>query len=813
MNEYVLTKGEEYIRAGMYVVPVNAQKEPLVGTWSKDGPRLTLEEFQAKSRSPQAAGLAIITGPISAGLNLLDIDTKNDPQGAIWEEYAALIRDQLPELWDRLAIATTPTKGYHIYYRWSGKEGNKVLARTPATDENGNTTPRAIIETRGYGGYAVVPPGDGREFTQGDLLTAPELTDEERATLIGLAKSLDRMPAPEPVRPTMPRSITGDRPGDDYNRKTDILDLLTARGWTIVRDGSGKVYVKRPGNSTAAHSGNVKDGKLWVWSTSTDLPTDRTLAPFDAYTYWHHNGDYKAAAKELHRQGYGQQFRAPQVVQVDTVQVNGQTPTGDVEIAAPGDKLDTAQVKQVDARTVYIVCADETQPEEVYRILATLETHTTPRVYIVTTDGEQVRPSTYRLGVILDQLPDPLGDQGIDMLLDQVTETAVSIVDPVERSMFVKLVERLETWEEIGVKPGDIRERLAASMKQAEDRAYRAEMAETLEEIAQKIGDQAPLGDIQKSLKKLASYGDTKGMTAGLVLATMEEIQEELDKVKDGIKAGIYQLDKAGLVFRPGTFSLIGARTHNGKTLLLLNLAVWAALHYPDKRFYYVGYEEPAGLLFQRIHRLIAGQGVKGQGDDSQAMQDAKKIAKELIDQGRLNIVQGQPALEALTRDMIDLADRGLDIGGVYVDYVQRIRLAGQYNSLREKNVAISEQLKDLAIAAMTPVIAAAQLNRQAEQGKDGRPQLQHLKESGNLEEDASNVLLLYAKDWDEHHRMKASKMTSEESPDYSEFQIDLQKSRGIPPRIFNVGAWRYCGRVVNTKNDPAGAWKLDNQK
>jgi len=42
------------------------------------------------------------------------------------------------------------------------------------------------------------------------------------------------------------------------------------------------------------------------------------------------------------------------------------------------------------------------------------------------------------------------------------------------------------------------------------------------------------------------------------------------------------------------------------------------------------------------------------------------------------------------------------------------------------------------------PVVAAAQIGRQADQGKAQRPKLSHLRESGNIENDADLALLLW---------------------------------------------------------------------
>jgi len=57
---------------------------------------------------------------------------------------------------------------------------------------------------------------------------------------------------------------------------------------------------------------------------------------------------------------------------------------------------------------------------------------------------------------------------------------------------------------------------------------------------------------------------------------------------------------------------------------------------------------------------------------------------------------------------------------------------------------AISRSLKGLAREMKIPVIAVAQLNRQAEQRDNHKPRMADLRESGSLEQDADVVLLLH---------------------------------------------------------------------
>lgn len=82
-------------------------------------------------------------------------------------------------------------------------------------------------------------------------------------------------------------------------------------------------------------------------------------------------------------------------------------------------------------------------------------------------------------------------------------------------------------------------------------------------------------------------------------------------------------------------------------------------------------------------------------------------------------------------------------IGLVVIDYLQLLEGSGSRS--REQEVsAISRGLKILAKDTGLPIIALAQLNRMAEQREGNRPRMADLRESGALEQDADNVLLVY---------------------------------------------------------------------
>jgi hypothetical protein len=300
------------------ILPVDSKKMP-VGRWKHLAENLPTEQDFQQFNHSRVTGIGVIFGKVSGNAELIDIDCKYDTTGKLFDEFFNLICRHVPELWDRLTIAKTKNRGYHIFYKCPEFSGNAKLANRQTTEEEKKLNPKekvkVLIETRGEGGYALAYPSPGYEFIQGDLSTVPTITPEQRKALFDIAKCFDEMPVPEykPVRedkPSQPLPAGDDlKPGDDYNQKTDyakLIELLESEGWSFVFERGNKIAMKRPG-ATTTYSGYVfKDScSFFCHSSSTEFPHEEKLSPFAVYTFLKHNGDFSAAGKDLAAKGYG----------------------------------------------------------------------------------------------------------------------------------------------------------------------------------------------------------------------------------------------------------------------------------------------------------------------------------------------------------------------------------------------------------------------------------------------------------------------------------------------------------------------------
>ncbi len=285
-----------YLRAGLCVLPaILDEKRPAVGSW-KAYQRCLPSEAQVVQWFAAATACCLLTGSVSGNLELIDFDAG----GALFDQWAALVESQAPGLLSRLVIERSRRGGRHVVYRCvSAICGNLKLAQRQGADNR----PETLIETRGEGGLFLCAPSPGYEILQGDLAAPPVIDESERDILLSAAWSLNECWKVQDASP-MVTAVAG-RPGDDFNDRGDVRELLAKHGWTLARSGDNE-YWRRPGKS-AGSSATLKDRVFYVFSSNAaPFEPQRAYAPFTLYALLEHGGDYAVAAAMLRAKGFGQ---------------------------------------------------------------------------------------------------------------------------------------------------------------------------------------------------------------------------------------------------------------------------------------------------------------------------------------------------------------------------------------------------------------------------------------------------------------------------------------------------------------------------
>ena len=307
-----------YLRAGLCVLPAIAgEKRPALAGWKQYQQRLPTEQ-QVQTWFADGSATCLLTGAVSGNLELIDFDGEAE----LYDRWRAMVATQLPELAERLVVERSQSGGRHVVYRCEDPiPGNRKLAqRTIGVESNDPVmiagkryVPRRVagrfevtitlIETRGEGGLFLCDPTPNYRLEQGSFASLPVLTNAERSILIEAACALTEN-VPPPAR--VPTSLIGEgRPGDDFNERGDVREILERHGWQRVRGGENE-YWRRPGKEQG-WSATLRNNQLFVFSSNAvPFEPDRAYGPFSVYAMLEHGGDFAAAATALRFQGFGQ---------------------------------------------------------------------------------------------------------------------------------------------------------------------------------------------------------------------------------------------------------------------------------------------------------------------------------------------------------------------------------------------------------------------------------------------------------------------------------------------------------------------------
>ena len=250
---------------------------------------------------------------------------------------------------------------------------------------------------------------------------------------------------------------------------------------------------------------------------------------------------------------------------------------------------------------------------------------------------------------------------------------------------------------------------------------------------------------------------------------------------------GYASLDKqlGGGLFKQGLY-IVGARPGMGKTTLGVNLAeVIAKAGRPSL---FISMEMSETQIMSKRISIAGGVGYtilqNGSTTDiaaAVAVQTVRELAKNPVYTLAKRV--SVPEIARAARQVENLAVIFVDYLGL-IECTEEMAEKPRYEQMTE----ISAQLKTLAKRLNLPVVVLSQLNRENTSAKDKRPQLQNLRDSGAIEQDADAVILLHREDY-----YKDKGADEYEKPEYETIELIVAKNRHGETGTVKM---TWCGRT-----------------
>ena len=249
-------------------------------------------------------------------------------------------------------------------------------------------------------------------------------------------------------------------------------------------------------------------------------------------------------------------------------------------------------------------------------------------------------------------------------------------------------------------------------------------------------GTFVPLGEIlPETFKQIEQYSQREGFLTG-------------------VPSGFTSLDELTSGFQKSDLIVIASRPSVGKTALSLNIAEHLAVDNKVPTIIF-SLEMSKEQLAQRLlcSRARISSHLMRTGKLADQQWTNLSIAVGPLSEAPI-FIDDTPSMTVLEmRAKARRLKSRENIGMIVIDYLQLIQGPRSAESRQQEISFISRSLKAMARELSVPVIALSQLSRQVElRGRDAKPQLSDLRESGAIEQDADVVIFIHRPRDEEGH-------------------------------------------------------------
>lgn len=235
------------------------------------------------------------------------------------------------------------------------------------------------------------------------------------------------------------------------------------------------------------------------------------------------------------------------------------------------------------------------------------------------------------------------------------------------------------------------------------------------------------------------------------VNSTMEYVEAIHEKHESvlGVPAGYKELDALTGGFQKSELIIIAARPSHGKTALALSIARNAAVEHniPVGIFSIEMSNRELALRFLCAEAKVDIAKLKtGRLPEKDWHKIAENFHKLTRESTKILIDDSSPLSMLELRAKARRMKAEHDVAMIMVDYLQLMEVSGSRSMDRYLEIGyITRGLKQLSKELDIPVVALSQLSRKVEDrgGKEKRPMLSDLRESGSIEQDADVVIFI----------------------------------------------------------------------
>lgn len=257
------------------------------------------------------------------------------------------------------------------------------------------------------------------------------------------------------------------------------------------------------------------------------------------------------------------------------------------------------------------------------------------------------------------------------------------------------------------------------------------------------------------------------------IQTSKEIIDEIINEFKNNkrelpINTGYKSLNYLFSGFKRNQITVLAGRSSMGKTCVALNFVI--NLLNANKKVLFFDLEEQKYQNYHRILSNITNYPLRDKLDNLHLSKIEKELVLKTLETGRERF--NDSGLYYVSKpnltlpDMREIASNLKDTNLIVIDHLTKIKSKG--NSIYERTTDTANNLRQLSYdLGGIPIMVLAQINRGAEERRDKRPMLSDLKGSGEIEENADVVILLYAQGYYE-----------EQSPDKEPIYLNVAKNR-----------------------------------